>query len=83
MMISPQSYIEQQKDKSYEELIKERDRLIKDVRYFEKHIEKFMNNESGIHPSPDVKYQIYLDYLGELCKLLSDKFNEKYEQTPN
>ena len=45
MMISPQSYMEQQKDKSYEELIKERDRLIKDVRYFEKHMAKLMNSE--------------------------------------
>ena len=27
MMISPQSYIEQQKDKTYSELLKERDKL--------------------------------------------------------
>ncbi len=77
-MISPQNYIEKQKDKSYEELVKERDRLIRDVRYFEKHIKELTENVC-IHPSPDVKYQVHLDYLGELCKLISDKFNERYE----
>lgn len=75
MMISPQSYIEQQKEKSYEELVKERNRLIRDVRYFEKHMKELMENVY-IHPSPEVKYQCRLEYLGELCKLLSEQFNE-------
>ena len=78
MMISPKTYIEEQKDKTYEELIKERDRLIKEVRYFEKHIEKEMKVQY-ISPSPDVIYQWNLEYLSELCNLIQEKFNEKYE----
>ena len=31
------------------------------------------------NPSPDVQYQVYLDYLGILAPILSRKFNEEYE----
>ena len=39
MMISPEAYLEQMKDATYEQLIKERDGLIRYVRRYEK-IEK-------------------------------------------
>ena len=76
MMESPQSFIEEQKDKSYEELLKVRDELIVDILYFEKHYEEQMQDELCICPSPDLVYQFNLEYLGELCKLISEKFNE-------
>lgn len=31
-----------------------------------------------IHPSPEVFYQCNLEYLGELCKLISEKYNQEY-----
>ena len=40
MMISPATYVEELEDKSLEELIKERDKLIRSIRYFEKHKEE-------------------------------------------
>ena len=78
MMISPKTYIKEQKDKTYEELIKERDRLIKEVRYFEKKKKKEMKVQY-ISPSHDVIYQWNLECLSELCSLIQEKFNEKYE----
>lgn len=79
-MISPQAYVDELENETYEKLIKERDRLIRDVRYFEKHLEEQMQNEIRICSSPAVVYQMHLEYLGALCILISKKFNEKYEQ---
>ena len=31
-----------------------------------------------INPSPDVCYQVYLEYLAEMCKLMHQKYNEDY-----
>ena len=79
-MISPQSFVKEFDDESYETLIKERDKLIREIRHFEKYQEEIMNREgSYICPSPDVVYQMNLEYLGALCMLISKKFNEKYE----
>ena len=80
MMISPQSYIDDLEDDSYEALIKERDILVREIRHFEKHWEEIMNSEEAlICPSPDVVYQMNLEYLGSLCMLISKKFNEEFE----
>ena len=76
MMISPQTFIEELEDKSYEELLKVRDELIVDILYFEKHFEEQMQDELRICPSPDLVYQFNLEYLSELCKLISEKFDE-------
>ena len=35
-------------------------------------------NEWSIHPQPDVRYQVYLEYLAELCKYMSKKYNKEY-----
>ena len=79
-MIAPQSYVEDLEDESYEELIKERDKLIREIRHFEKHRAEIMNSdEEIICPSPDVIYQWNLDALGLLCMSISKKFNEEYE----
>ncbi len=71
MMMSPEVYIDEQKNKSYDELLKEKERLVKDI-------EQYENNpdfeEIIIDPSPDVRYQCNLEYLSELCKLIADKF---------
>ena len=79
-MISPQGYVDELESDSYEELIKHRDKLIRKIRYFEKHREEIMDsNEEQLCPSPEVVYQMNLEYLGLLCSLISTKFNEKYE----
>ena len=29
-------------------------------------------------PSPDVRYQMHLEYLAELCRIMQEKYNEEY-----
>ena len=80
MMISPQSFVDEFEDESYASLLEERDKLMLEIKYFEKHREEIMNSdEDVICPSPDVVYQMNLEYLGSLCMLISKKFNEEFE----
>ena len=72
-MISPEVYIEEQKNKSYEELLAERDRLISDIKQFE----GGEKNEQVTEPSPDVVYQCNLKYLAKICELIAEKYNER------
>ncbi len=46
MMISPKSFIEQYKGKTYEELIEVRDNLIREIQHFEK-LEKIFGTKDG------------------------------------
>ena len=32
-----------------------------------------------VKPGPDVEYQMYLEYLAELCKRLGEKYNRDFE----
>jgi len=74
MMISPESYIESVKNKSYDDLLKERDSLIKEILNFEK--DEYQTDFEYVScPSPDVIYQVNLQYLGKLCELISDVYN--------
>lgn len=60
MMISPESYKKQFEDATYEELIEERDGLIRFLQEYEK-LEKSGDRtgpEWNIHPQPDVRYQV-------------------------
>ena len=80
MMISPQGYVARLKDATYEEMIKERDSLIRYIRKYEK-LEKagdWTGEDWMIHPQPDVRYQMYLEYLSELCKVMKEKYNQEY-----
>ena len=77
MMISPETYADMQKDKSYKQLIKERDGLIREIRRFEKG--KISYQEMMRHPSADVVYQMNLQYLSEICKMIADEYNRVYE----
>lgn len=80
MMISPEMYVEQFSDASYYEMIKERDNLIRYIRKYEK-LEK-AGDRSGeewmIDPQPDVRYQMYLEYLSKLCACMKEKYNKEY-----
>lgn len=74
MMISPEGFIEMNKDKNYKELIKVRDELISDIRSFEADPDQ----KGFIDPSPEVVYQMNLQYLGKLCELIAEKYNQEY-----
>ena len=80
MMISPNSFVDTLYDKTYEELIRERDDLIRSIRHFEK-LEKAGDRSEAawmIHPQPDVRYQMNLEYLSELCLYMSEKYSTEY-----
>ena len=86
MMISPEAYAEKLKTDSLQNLIKERDELLDFIQNFEKNCIDFQKRElifSGdswnIHPSPDVMYQVYLEYLAKVSVAIGKKFNQEFE----
>lgn len=79
-ILPPSCFIDENKNKSYEELLRVRWNLIREILNFEKNIDTYVKNENQIHPAPDSVYLIELDYLSELCKLIADKFEQKYNK---
>ena len=79
MMISPRGYISEHENDSFEELIAERKRLTENLDRLEAIVyDKKHSDESWlIHPSPDVQYQMNLEYLAELCGFLEEKYNRE------
>jgi len=77
MMISPEEFISEHAEKRYVELLPIRDVLLQDIRLFEESMGK-EDDAVHIHPSPEVIYQMYLQYLGKLCVLIAEKYNEEY-----
>ena len=75
MMISPQLYVEEVANKSYNELLIERDELIKKICDFENGTGEDIN--AITKPSPDTMYQCHLQYLSELCKLILAKYRKE------
>ncbi|MDO4271659.1 MAG: hypothetical protein Q4C83_01585 [Candidatus Saccharibacteria bacterium] len=75
MMISPESYIDEIRDKSYKQLLKEKRRLIKEIDEFEN---SSRQEEIIVLPSPETIYLCNLEYLAELCKLIAEKYGEKH-----
>ena len=80
MMISPNYFVETLKDQSYPELIRKRDSLIRSIRKFEKDEKAGDRSDPAwrICPTPEVRYQTYLEYLSALCSFMKDKYNEEY-----
>ena len=86
MMISPEAYAEKLKTDSLQNLIKERDELLDFIQNFEKNCIDFQKRELifggdgwNIHPSPDVMYQVYLEYLAKVSVAIGKKFNQEFE----
>lgn len=79
MMISPECFIMKYENKSYRELIKVRDKLIREIRHFEKCGDE-ISEEIICYPSPETVYRCNLEYLPKLCELISKKYNERYIQ---
>lgn len=76
MMISPESFVEVHKNKTYAELISVRDELLEEIYAFENH--SYDHEMDEYDPSPEVIYQCNLEYLGKLCELISNKYNQEY-----
>lgn len=80
-MVSPEHYIEEiTKDKTYKELIKIREEFIASFESFE---EEYVFNpdanwETIFCPSPEVGYQVNMEYLAVLLKVMQERFREEY-----
>ncbi len=80
MMISPNSFVEGLKDADYKTLIKERNRLVRDLKDFEKYDMDSDRTGPGwmILPSPETIYQMNLEYMAALCTFMQEKYNNEY-----
>ena len=72
MMISPLVYDELHKNDTLEDLIKERNYLIKALKEYEKNKSELVQNVL-MQPTPDVIYKMNLEYLSHLCYLIEQK----------
>lgn len=81
MMMSPEMYVELYRDEPIEKIIKIRDELIDNIKDLEKIVfsKERSSDEWNFHPGPDVRYQVNLEYLSQICILLSEKYNAEYE----
>ena len=79
MMISPNAFIETVKGYSFPQLIAEKDSLIIKIKELEKIV--YENDRTdpqwNVDPGPDVRYQVYLEYLSVLCGFLKEKYNSE------
>ena len=79
MMFSPDTFIKQLKDYTFPQLIAEKDSLVIEIKELEKIV--YENDrtdpEWNVDPSPDVRYQMNLEYLAALCKLIKEKYNRE------
>ena len=80
MMICPEGYVKELEDAPYPELIRERNRLIRYIREFEKKEKAGDRSDPGwgICPSPEVRYQMNLEYLAALCRLMQERYNREF-----
>lgn len=78
MMNDPESLKESLRHASLEEIIKERDRIIREIRKYEKG--KIPEEDFCMNPSPDVVYYCNLSYLSEICDLIQEKMHEEQEK---
>ena len=74
MMVSPETYMSFLQDKNYEELIKERDSLIDEIKGYEKISDDFIDID--MNPSREIIYKYNHLYLSKVCELLSEKFTD-------
>ena len=75
MMISPDMFVNRYRFMKYKELLPVRDELIKSIREFEN--KTYDPEMDRFFPSQEVQYQMHLEYLGQLCVLISEKYNQE------
>ena len=78
MMISPEGFAEDNKGKSYEELIAVRNELMDEIKAFEEGT--ISQEEYAICPSPDTRYWCNLKYMIEICKLIDEAYNAEDDE---
>lgn len=71
MMISPEYYRETIKDYTLEQLFKERDELLKEIRRYRRY--EISTEEYQMAPSPSVIYKCNLKYLEQVNELINEK----------
>lgn len=76
MKITPEQFIENNKDKAYEELLSVRDELIGAIRNYEADAESDPEDVI-VDPLPDENYYCKLKLLGSLCNLIAEKYGER------
>ena len=76
MKITPEAFVESNKNKSYEELLAVRDQLIRVVQNFETDTERDPEDVL-VNPLVDGNYYCNLKLLGGLCNLIAEKFGEE------
>lgn len=74
MMASPEAYMSFLQDKNYEELIKERDSLIDEIKEYEERSDELI--DISTIPSRETIYKYNHIYLSKVCELLSQKFTD-------
>lgn len=77
MLSSPDLFIEEHQNDSYEELVKLKNELISEIDEFE----RSDNNSDDviIPPSPETYYQWNLSVLEKIIPLLQEAYRRKYE----
>lgn len=75
-MISPESYVTELKNATYEELIRERGCLVAELVELEASMASEEEPEFLICPSDDVRYQMCLEYLVALSALMVERVSE-------
>lgn len=73
MMISPQEFENDLKNESLKNLIKMKNSLIQEIKYFEKNKDVILAQEVTICPSEEVVYKMNLLYLDVCDKLIAEK----------
>ncbi len=74
-MIHPKEFKKAYENATMKEIIKERDKIIREIRRYEKG--KIPEEEYCMIPSPEVVYRMNNTYLSELCYLIIEKDKEK------
>ena len=79
MMFSPDTFIKQLNDYTFPQLIAEKDSLVIEIKELEKIVYENdrTDQEWNVDPSPDIRYQMNLEYLAALCKLIKEKYNRE------
>ncbi|MEE1129479.1 MAG: hypothetical protein UHW99_05790 [Methanobrevibacter sp.] len=77
MMIHPQTFRESLENLPLDKIIKERDKIIREIRRYEKG--KIPEEDYGMSPSPETVYMMNNLYLAELCSLIYEKKKEADE----
>ncbi len=80
MMIGPGAYAYINRDKTYDELIDECDRLVSYMKKYERYLADKNDKDDSLNwymnPDPSVVYQMDFEYLEELCRIMMRKYRD-------